>query len=361
MSLTDLYARLLRLYPRAFYERFGDEMLDVFTEAQADHRDHFGTLRFAMHEFGGLLLAIFHERWLAYRATGRPLLFDWRLMPFILLGVSILLACIWSLSYWGYIVQPSSIYTQVVTTDTLALVRFDAAMRPTAVPLSSTPHQLTEVFPPSQILAQVTRSHPGIVPEPSLDARLADQVAVALSGRINGLGHPRSVLPRELELNPDGCDGCFITGLQLEADGSLSETWPEIDEKGEFTGSTVVQRLTPNGWTYYLHIMPAGYIAQGRDADGTPLVFVAASSNASGGDRYIYHELLYDASGDTLVLRASQQYRYDVAGLEGLTVPVVAPALFVPLFLVWLVVLLITTLVRRVRRHFSDGPRMTRA
>jgi hypothetical protein len=53
---VTLYEGLLRLYPRAYRQQFGDEMMAVFREADADvHQEgNLVTARFYLREIGGL-------------------------------------------------------------------------------------------------------------------------------------------------------------------------------------------------------------------------------------------------------------------------------------------------------------------
>jgi hypothetical protein len=51
-----LYEGLLHLYPRAYRQQFGDEMIAVFRDADADvhEKGRFATVKFCLREIGGL-------------------------------------------------------------------------------------------------------------------------------------------------------------------------------------------------------------------------------------------------------------------------------------------------------------------
>lgn len=66
-----LYGQLLRAYPAAFYEQFGDEMVDVF--AQRIHEDIQPTkcLGITLREFSDLGVNIMREQWAHYQDLKR--------------------------------------------------------------------------------------------------------------------------------------------------------------------------------------------------------------------------------------------------------------------------------------------------
>ncbi|MGA9980155.1 MAG: hypothetical protein WBQ08_16165 [Candidatus Sulfotelmatobacter sp.] len=70
-----LYEGLLRLYPRAYRQQFGDEMIAVFREADADEHEKgtFATAKFCLREIGGLFRGALAEH--ARRVLGRPVAF----------------------------------------------------------------------------------------------------------------------------------------------------------------------------------------------------------------------------------------------------------------------------------------------
>ncbi|MBZ0288747.1 MAG: hypothetical protein K8I30_14105, partial [Anaerolineae bacterium] len=314
MNIPRLYARLLRLYPRPFYTRFGDEMLDVFEQAWTERRAGFwAALRFCVHEFGGLAMSIGRERWHAQNAM--RFLFRWRLIPVWLLAFSLVAAMLLSLHYWGYIVQPASNFGALTSVDNIVLVEFDAAYHPTRVPIQTLPHLTTDTFPPSQILPWLKPDEAQI--SDSLDATLADQLAAVLAQEGINLGRSPIDYPTEPQLKIDDCEQCFRIGLQPQPDGSFLQIFPEVTEDG-FTDKTIVRRITPNEWWYYHYITPAAYVVEGRAADGTPLVFAGIASASISGDRYHYYEYVFEAAASGLVVQDRMDYRYDISGLEGL-------------------------------------------
>ena len=73
--MTALYCWLLKLYPRAHRHRFGEEMLGVFAEAQAETRctDIRRRLVFYYREFAGLLSGALREQLYAVTLCKQPL------------------------------------------------------------------------------------------------------------------------------------------------------------------------------------------------------------------------------------------------------------------------------------------------
>lgn len=351
MMIPRLYRWLLRFYPRAFYERFSTEMQDVFTEAWDARGAGFGAaLIFCLREFGGLLLSIGYEHWHKPGGLMPRSLFKWRRLPILLLAISLILAVIFSLNYWGYLVKPSSNIRAVATVDSIVLVDFDSSYRPTRVPLNELPYLVTDSFPPSEILPHIK---PGIGIAETLDPMLADKITAALAAEKPDLGYPRVDYPTEPVLNVDGCGGCFYIGIQPQPDGSMLQLMPEFTNDGKPTGKNFENRVTANDWWYYMFHLPGGYVVEGKDAEGRPLVFVALASGAVGNDRYRYYEYVFDASGEALTVRQRLDYRFDISGLEGLGVPVVTIGLFAPLLLLWLALGLLGLIFNFVRRRFA--------
>jgi hypothetical protein len=342
-----LYAHLLRLYPRSFYARFGAEMLDVFTQAWS-HRPpgRAAMLTFCFREFGGLMVSIIVER--AQSGPGLRALFRRRLAPLWLFAFSLMIAAPVSLSYWGYLfTPPASAVASVSVVEHVALVRFDSRYTPSIIPLDRVPTASLTDFPPSQILKSLPAT---LRMDQTLDPALAKHLAAALAREPVELGTSTAEYAREPAINPNGCgENCFQVGVQPQTDGSLLVIFPEMKGQPPVPGMT--QRLTPDDAWYYSYMMPAGYVVQGRDAEGKPLVFAAIASGAVGNDHYRYHELVFTPGVDGLALRSRMSYSFDVAGVEGFTFPVLAVCLFVPLLLLWFGFLLVAGLVAFVGRH----------
>lgn len=350
MVVPLIYGRLLRLYPRAFYMRFGDEMIDVFEKAWAErHIGFWVALRFCLHEFGGLIMSIGRERWREQSPVRT--LFRWQLIPVWLLASSLVVAVALSLHYWGYVVQPSSNFGVLDTVESIVLVKFDAEYYPTPVPLQTLPQLTTDAFPPSQILPLLELDEAHI--SGALDVGLADQLAAVLAREGMNLGYA-SVYPTEPELGIDDCEACFRIGLQPQPDGSFLQIIPVHASEG-YTGENYIQRVTPDHWWYYHYITPGGYVVEGRGTDGTPLVFVGIASATIGNDRYRYYEYVFEAAESGLVARDRMDYRYDVSGLEGLNVPVIMLFVFVPLLVLWVGAVMLIALLRRLRRLTLPG------
>ena len=109
--------------------------------------------------------------------------------------------------------------------------------------------------------------------------------------------------------------------------------------------------MTPSDLHYYTMLTPAGYLVQGRDNQGQPLIFAAIATNMSG-DRYRYHELTFFYGPDGLILRDGLSYNFDVAGIEVIgSLPIVTIFLFVPLLTGWLAILATSALIRLAGRR----------
>jgi hypothetical protein len=351
MIILWLYARLLRLYPRGFYERFGLEMLDVFQQARRDRPyGHTATLIFFLREFGGLLISIITEYGQSHSGSGLRMLFRKRFIPVWLFIFSVITAVSISLNYWGYLIRPPSTISAVKTIDHIALVRFDSNFRLSALPLNELPYTDIPDFPPSQILRELPAN---LRIDKTLDPTLAEQLSAALAHEQVeiGMSHLTDYLPRPA-INANGCgQNCFLPGVQPQTDGSLLVIYPEmvLDTLSSEPGFT--QHMTPNDAWYYTFVIPAGYVIQGRDADGVPLVFTAIASGAVENDHYRYNELIFTQSAGGLTLRNRQSYNFDIAGLEGFNVALITICLFVPLAFFWFVILFVGSLIAFVRRQ----------
>jgi hypothetical protein len=356
MTIPQIYARLLRLYPCAFYERFGEEMQTVFATAWAERpAGVFAAFAFCLREFSGLLISLIHEHSHKQESTMLSKWFRRLRVPLALLFISLLVGGSWSLSYWGYLAQPSSIFARMEQSESFALVRFDVEFRATPVPISAPPTLTTPVFPPSQILPLLYARNPQLLIDRTLEADFVDQLAQALAREDINLGYPVTSYPPQPIVNPEGCIGCFQPGIQPQADGTLLELMPEIDNEGRFTGEHVAISVTPDDWWYYRYIFPAGYVVRGRDADGTPLVFVGLTSNALGGDSYRYHEFIFVAQGDRWVTQEQMNYRFDISGFEGVTFAYVTLMLFSLLLIIWASVMLVTLVLRTIWQRFRPN------
>lgn len=370
MSVTKLYAALLRLYPRPFYERFGDEMQFVFTQAwQNRAAGPWRLVTLLLREFSGLLTSVYRERWTAYRVTGRPVFFDWRLMLPLLVSISVVAACAFSLSYWGYITRPASIFDQLARIDRATFVRFDSNAQPNPIALrgmANTPDgdglDLLPFPPPSLYPFQLTSAQIHLLTHGALPLDLSEAVTVALAQENIALGRTPLELPRPVTLRPNGCDQCFYEGIALQPDGNLQTAWPQTDAAGHFTTTNDYFTIHPTDTFYHMRLLPAGFIIEGQADDGTPLVFASIVSNALGGDRYRYYEFMYERdTNGSLSLRASMQFRFDWAGLEGLEAPFMSILFSVLLVLIWLLLVVVASTTLAVKRRIDKQQMMRRA
>lgn len=354
MDGISFYRRILRFYPRAFRDRFGSEMVEVFAQASAAARQsgRSALMVFWLRELSGLLFSITHERWLMQERPARRFLLDWRRMLPLLLGISLIIAALFSLNYWGYLTPPPSTFTALRTVERIALVKFDADYRASAVPLDRLPALTTPDFPPSQILPLMEAQRDTTEFVTALDETQVGQLAAALSGEAIELGYSRIEYPSEPVFNPAGCgENCFWLGVQPQSDGTILEIWPQFDTKSEFAGETIANHLTPDDWRYYSYLLPAGYLVEGRAQDGEPLVFVNISSGAVSNDHYRYYEYVFIQDGDNLTVRDRLSYAFDISGIEGFTVPVVTLFLFLPLVFLWALAIILAYAILYVARQ----------
>lgn len=347
-NVTRFYTRLLRLYPPKFYGRFSEEMLDVFTQAQRDKpTGRASSLAFYSREFGGLLASIIKERQEAHGMNGLHSLFRRRFVPVWLFVLSLIAAAIFSQNYWGYpVVPPPSRISNLATIERISLVKFDADNNIAVIPITYLPSGAIPDFPPSNILASIPAD---VQIDRTLDSAFTAQVSEALSHVEIEINGPRMDYPPEPIIKENGV---YTPGVQPQDDGTLLVIYPEISRDGRVEAEPWTSQLTPSDLSYYSFIMPAGYIVQGRDSQGDPLVFTAIATNRSG-DRYRYHELIFSHGTDGLILQpGSIIYNFDIAGLEGIaSMPVVTLAVFVPLCALWLAILAAGALIRLAGRR----------
>lgn len=360
MTIPHFYQWLLRLYPRAFYARFGAEMQAVFEQTWAERETGAGAaMTLGAREFLGLLASLLHEHQVHREEN---MLTKWlhRLrIPLALLAVSLAVGAGCSLSYWGYLTPPASNIGQLAAMDDFALVRFDAQFQAAPVPISGPPSLVTDVFPPSQILPTLYARGDSLSIARELEAAFVAQLAAALAREGVDLGYPPASYPPQPVINPEGCTNCFQNGLQPQPDGAMLEVWPEFGDDGQFTGETVTMRVTPDDWRYYRYLLPAAYVVRGRAADGAPRVFVGLASNSfigGGGDSFRYYEFVFSPTGAAWPTLARQVYRFDVSGFEGLTFGPISAALFIALLAAWLLLLLMVTVLRLAWRAVRPGP-----
>lgn len=370
--IPTLYACLLRLYPAVFRERFGEEMQYVFDQAWAAawQRGTLSAIGFCLRECLGLLVGILRSHWAASRGkVFSRLVFNPRLALPILAVIAATMAAALSLQYWGYLVTPPSpgpLLSALHTVDSIHFVQFDADYRAQVIPLAQFPQTATADYPPSQILPLLTDYLGEAASTAPLDTRLTGQLAAVLREQQLTLrtppwagydSQPRYCLARsdtcftDSALLPPGQPYAFQPGIRFQPDGHIVRIWPVFkDEAGDAmpTGETEEHLITPaSGWFYYSHFLPGGFVVQGRDASGAALTFVnVASSSLSGGDRYRYAAFLLADGENGLSIRGETLYGFDVAGLEGITFPVLTLVLIVPVVLAWLLLMLLWRIYR---------------
>ena len=102
-----LYAWLIRLYPAAFRDEFGDELLDVFTAKCADARQSGLNELLAVwfHELAELPWNLFTEYWLLLRSRMLKGGFEMGMQPDKKAAVTVLIPIILGVSLW--IINPT--------------------------------------------------------------------------------------------------------------------------------------------------------------------------------------------------------------------------------------------------------------
>ncbi len=96
-------------------------------------------------------------------------------------------------------------------------------------------------------------------------------------------------------------------------------------------------------------LFPVGYVIQGRDTSGNDLMLVSMVRMISD-DSYGYHEALFQMSDDDVILLETNDYNYDIAGVEFAQ----WPFWFLFASLGWYVVFLIGLLVVKVLNNQND-------
>jgi hypothetical protein len=111
--------------------------------------------------------------------------------------------------------------------------------------------------------------------------------------------------------------------LAQVADALHAQNWrlfaPDIDYAASSPASESGARTFPRDGRAFWYALPRGYVIEGTAENGTPLVFISASSmNAVDGndDHYYYYEALFESTGSALALRDWHTFAYDSSGIE---------------------------------------------
>lgn len=373
-----LYTYLLRLYPPAFRECFADEMQYVFAQAWADaaRRGPRTAIMFCLRESVGLFRSILYARFTMRQGNSMTqIIFKPRIvLPALIVGC-MLLGGVLSLQYWGYLFNPPSpapVTGPIAEINSIHLVQFDADFQAETVPVTQLPDDTIMSFPPSRILPALGDRLDSAAFDAPLDPALNDQLTATLRTqdirfhtRLPEFSpEPQYCLPGCTECSSDSTilgeeePHCFKMGIQLQPDGTILEIRPEIEfDNGvaRATGETKSHVVTPENWWYYSYLMPAGYVVQGRDAEGEAVVLAnIAAADPGGDDRYRYHAFLFDVTDNGLSIRAETRYQFDISGLEGFTFPFIALVLFVFTSLLWLAVIFVVWLLQIAGRFHSQ-------
>src|SRR5690606_18453805 len=121
------------------------------------------------------LVSIIRQRQEAHGMNGLRNLFRRRYVPVWLFVFSLIVAAIFSQSYWGYpVTPPPSRISNLVAIERISLVRFDADNHIVVIPIKELPAGAIPDFPPSTIL-------PSIPPDVQLDRTLDPAFTAQLS------------------------------------------------------------------------------------------------------------------------------------------------------------------------------------
>lgn len=311
-----LYAFLLRLYPRAFYAQFADEMCDVFAHSRADAAQHgrWALFKFYLRELRDLPIQALRQHAKESSMKHTPNL----TISLGLILSSALIAALISSLMWGYAITPpasSPLVDQITTITSVYPVQVDLDLNLHIVERGQLPSGEVSDYPPSQIISAVQSRLPVSNPLPSDDllARLREKM-------------------RWYGVEPGfrgGVEAHTINnGVELQI-GEERHTYTADDH-------------------FYYGVQPAsGFLIQGTNAQGDTLVFLNLGSRV-GGDRHQYYAFLFSDTGAELSFVADQTYRYDVAGLEFFHFPLIFLLIFVLLAFVALISLAISAVARRI-------------
>ncbi len=97
-----------------------------------------------------------------------------------------------------------------------------------------------------------------------------------------------------------------------------------------------------------------GLIIEAQDSAGENYVMVGFNAGQIANDRYpVYEFIFHRTADDTLDLRVSQRFYYDIAGIEGATAGIIFLVFAILSFFLTLIILLIYYLIQLKHRHFS--------
>ncbi len=371
--IPNFYAWLLRLYPAAFRERFSVEMQYVFDQAwfKIQPAGWLVIVRFCFREYRGLLKSILNIRF-----TMTKFMVNSRLLVLIFAVVSMVIGAVLSRSYWGYMFAPVS--ADAVTSafqeiHSIHLVRYDADYQASVIPISGLSATSVADFPPTRVLPVLSNRFDSSVFESASPAsELINQIADAMREAEIPLNNIRGFSPQPLYCLAR-TDTCFedvallqpdqhysvIYGYELQADGTIRTIMPVWNNDSIPSAETTTASITPNeGWFYFGQLMPAGFVIQGTDRNGLPLVLANIATSTGGNDHYAYHEFLFDVGSDGLHTRAAVNYQFDVSGIDGITFPIISLAVFLPLCFLWLAVIVIRTVLMSIIKTVSPPNRV---
>jgi hypothetical protein len=287
------YTLLLRLYPRPYRQQFSEEMLTVFAEAIKNASNWHSVVGICLRELRDLPICLIRE----HRMLQMPMRYK------VLIGLIIASGVVaggLSMYLWGYLFAPPSIQpltSQMRDIEGVSGFRLDEAYELTSFKLKTVPHVSDPFIPIDRPFDALTTMFP--VPDLSYSPE-----------------------PQLLEAIEDALE----------------------------------QRQVERGWINpQYNIYPTGYIFDGVGLSGEKVVLVSLTSTQISNDDYTYYEFLFrqEASGQLTELNRIH-FNYQVAGIEGITFPVLWIACMLPLLLLYLPYLLAVTLrTNRRQLRFS--------
>lgn len=158
--------------------------------------------------------------------------------------------------------------------------------------------------------------------------------------------------------NTEFCDSSRVL-ISLYNQGLLNQVFPTIDPSklGEIEEAIIdSDRLFPiePGYEELAANNVRGLIIEAQDSAGEKYVLVAFGTGQIANDRYPVYEFIFHRTPDnTLDLRVSQRFYYDIAGIEGLSAGIVFLVFAILSFFITLIILIIyyLTQLKNSPRH----------
>ena len=234
-------------------------------------------------------------------------------VPLLILSAG--LASTFSRMYWGYFVTPPPV--------------------PRIVNRWSEIQSITPIIAPETIEPPRLQIAPDWNCSSSRQSPLSDDLPYCASNRCN----------------TEFCDSSRVL-ISLYNQGLLNQVFPTIDPSklGEIEEAIVASdRLFPieTGYEELATNNVRGLIIEAQDSAGENHVMVGFNAGQIANDRYPVYEFIFHVNPDnTLDLRVSQRFYYDIAGIEGLSAGIVFLVFAILSFFLTLIILFIYYLIQ---------------